>query len=172
MGARYSVNCAWHGRLDNLGCSKEPRRSHCSIEYETQVNFLAPVWLTTLLLPTLMQNQNTTAVVNISSGLAFAPKTSSAIYCATKAAIHSYSQSLRSQLVGTNIRVQEAILPLVDTPMTKGRGKHKMSADEAARQIIDGMSKQSEEIYVGITKMLRFVNRLSPSLVKNLMKRA
>jgi len=142
-----------------------------SIEHETTVNFLSPVWLSTLLLPTLLHNSNDSSIINISSGLIFAPKTNSAIYCATKAAIHSYSQSLRNQLSATDIQVQEVILPLVDTPMTKGRGSNKMSTDEAARQIIKGIEKRLPEIYVGKAKMLPFLMRLSPTLVKNIMRK-
>lgn len=141
------------------------------IEYETTVNFLSPVWLSTLLLPTLLQNNIASSIVNISSGLIFAPKTNSAIYCATKAAIHSYSQSLRNQLIDTEILIQEVILPLIDTPMTRGRGSNKMSADEAARQIIKGIYKKSPEIYVGKAKLLPFLMRLSPSLVKSIMRK-
>lgn len=142
-----------------------------SIEYETAVNFLSPVWLSTLLLPTLLQNNIASSIVNISSGLIFAPKTNSAIYCATKAAIHSYSQSLRNQLIDTDVLVQEVILPLVDTAMTRGRGSNKISADEAARHIINGISKKSPEIYVGKAKLLPFLMRLSPSLVKSIMRK-
>ena len=142
-----------------------------SIEYETTVNFLSPVWLSTLLLPTLLQNNITSSIVNISSGLIFAPKTNSAIYCATKAAIHSYSQSLRNQLIESDILIQEVILPLIDTAMTRGRGTNKMSADDAARQIIKGMCNKLPEIYLGKAKLLPFLMRLSPSLVKNIMRK-
>ncbi|MCG7981793.1 MAG: SDR family NAD(P)-dependent oxidoreductase [Candidatus Thiodiazotropha lotti] len=146
--------------------------SYDSIEYETKVNFLAPVWLTSLLLPQLISQKQTSAVVNISSGLALAPKTNSAIYCATKAAIHSFSQCLEYQLDATPVISIEAILPLVDTPMTKGRGRGKISPDDAARQIINGMSTGKREIYVGIAKWLPLLLRLSPSLVKNMFRRS
>jgi short-subunit dehydrogenase involved in D-alanine esterification of teichoic acids len=143
-----------------------------SIEHETQVNFLSHVWITALLLPGLLQQNTTASIVNISSGLIFAPKTNSAIYCASKAAIHSFSQSLRYQLAETNILVQEVILPLVDTPMTEGRGKNKLSASEAARQIIEGMGKKSPEIYVGKAKLLPYLMRISPAIVKGILRRS
>lgn len=141
-----------------------------SIEHEATVNLLSPVWLSALLLPTLLQNNMSSSIVNISSGLIFAPKTNSAIYCATKAAIHSFSQSLRNQLSQTNILTQEVILPLVDTAMTKGRGSNKLSADEAARQIIKGIKKEDLEIYVGKAKLLPGLMRLAPSIVKRIMR--
>ena len=133
-----------------------------SIEYETTVNFLSPVWLSALLLPTLIQNNMPSSIVNISSGLIFAPKTNSAIYCATKAAIHSFSQSLRNQLAQTRIISQEVILPLVDTAMTKGRGN---------RLYHKGITNKIPEIYVGKTKLLPVLMRLSPSLVKKIMRK-
>ncbi len=141
-----------------------------SIEHETRVNFLAPAWLSCLLLPTLIENKKTTAIINISSGLIFAPKTNSAIYCATKAAIHSFSQSLRYQLEQTNIQVIEAIMPLVDTAMTAGRGAGKISPESAAQQIINGINQKSAEIYVGKTRFLPALMRILPSLVKRIMR--
>ena len=143
-----------------------------SIEFETTVNFLSPVWLSTLLLPALLQNSNATSIVNVSSGLALAPKANSAIYCANKAALHSYSQSLRYQLEKTNVSVQEVILPLVDTPMTTGRGRHKLAPDFVAKQIIKGMSKGQDEIYIGIARFLPLLMWLSPGLVKNILRRS
>ena len=141
-----------------------------AIELETRINLLAPAWITSLLLPLLRKQDGRCSIVNISSGLALAPKTNSAIYCATKAAIHSLSQSLRYQLEGSNIDVIEAVLPLVDTPMTAGRGNNKLSADETARQIIDGIQKRRDEIYVGKAKWLPLLMRLAPGRVKKMLK--
>ena len=142
-----------------------------SIEHETIVNFLAPLWLSYLLLPSLLGSGQQAGIINISSGLAFAPKTQSAVYCANKAALHSLSQSLRYQLSNTNVQVIEAIMPLVDTPMTAGRGSNKISPDEAARQIIKGLTQGRDEIYVGKAKVLPLLIRLSPALVKTIMRR-
>ena len=143
-----------------------------SIEFETTVNFLSPVWLSTLLLPALLHNDCSASIVNISSGLALAPKANSAIYCANKAALHSYSQSLRYQLAETNVSVQEVILPLVNTPMTTGRGRHKLAPDFVAKQIIKGMAKGQDEIYIGIALILPLLMRISPWLVKNMLRRS
>lgn len=142
-----------------------------AIEHETRINFLAPVWLSCLLLPALINQDRTCAIVNISSGLALAPKTSSAVYCATKAAIHSFSQSLRYQLDGSNVRVMEVILPLVDTPMTAGRGQRKLPPDEAASRIMRGIQSGKDEIYVGIARVLPLLMRVSPSIAKTLLRK-
>jgi len=101
------------------------------IETEITTNFTSTVWLSYLLLPILLSRPKS-AIINLSSGLVFYPKAASAVYCASKAAIHSFSQSLRYQLVNTPIQVTEILLPLVDTPMTEGRGSGKISAESAA----------------------------------------
>ena len=142
-----------------------------SIEHETRINFLAPTWLSYLLLPALVNQDQPRAIVNISSGLALAPKTRSAVYCASKAALHSLSQSLRYQLKESNVRVMEVLLPLVDTPMTAGRGQHKLSPEKAASQIIQGIKSGKDEIYVGIARLLPLLMRLSPSIAKALLRK-
>lgn len=147
----------------------DPGFSFESISQELSVNLLSPVWLSYLLLPSLMQ-QPQAAIINISSGLAFAPKKQSAIYCASKAGLHSFSQSLRYQLEDSRVKVIEVILPLVDTPMTKGRGKNKISPQSAAEQIIKGVKKNRQEIYVGKAKLLPLLMQISPTLVTRILK--
>jgi uncharacterized oxidoreductase len=80
-------------------------------------NLLGPIRLTAALLPQLLQ-QPASTVVTVSSGLAFLPGAITPTYCATKAAIHSYSQSLRYQLRDTPVRVMELIPPYVQTELT------------------------------------------------------
>ena len=82
------------------------------IDYEIAANLTAPIKLTGLLLPILLKNKES-AVINVSSGLAIAPKRSASVYCATKSAIHSFSKTLRYQLEGEGIKVFEIIPPLV-----------------------------------------------------------
>ena len=75
--------------------------------------------------------------MNVSSVLALAPKRSAPVYCATKAAVRSFSQALRYQLAATSsIRVVEALPPMVDTAMTAGRTGRKMSPDSVADAIL------------------------------------
>jgi len=82
-------------------------------------NLLGPIRLTAALLPHLLQQSHST-IVNVSSGLAFVPLSLTPTYCATKAAIHSYTQSLRYQLKSTSIEVLELIPPYVQTNLMDG----------------------------------------------------
>jgi len=79
-------------------------------------NLLGPIRLTAALLPFLLKQPNA-AIMTVSSGLAFIPLAMTPTYCATKAAIHSYTQSLRYQLRGTSLQVLELIPPYVQTEL-------------------------------------------------------
>jgi uncharacterized oxidoreductase len=79
-------------------------------------NLLGPIRLTAALMPHLLQ-QTKALIFTVSSGLAFVPLALTPTYCATKAAIHSYSMSLRYQLRETNVRVREIIPPWVATEL-------------------------------------------------------
>lgn len=137
---------------------------------EMAVNFVGPVELTRLLLPRLAHEPRA-QVVFVTSGLALAPKRSSPVYCASKAALRSFAKSLRAQVqqAGWPVLIQEALPPLVDTDMTQGRGKGKISAAAAASQILAGVAKGQAEIDVGATALLRFIWRCSPALGERIM---
>ncbi len=140
------------------------------IEYELTVNFLAPVLLCRAYLPHLVQRKSA-AIVNVSSGLALVPRETSAIYCASKAALHSFSKTLRWQLKGTNVRVFEILPPLVDTAMTAGRGKGKITPDQLAEEFWRDFTRDRYEILIGKTKLLAVINRLAPSLAESILRR-
>ena len=137
------------------------------VEEEIFVNLTAPILLTKLLLRTLQKNRG--QVMNISSGLGLAPKGTAAVYCATKAGLNMFGEAVRAQR-SESIRVSEAILPLVDTPMTEGRGSGKISAQDAAGQIIAGALSDMDRVHVGKTRLLPAMMRIAPGLVKRILK--
>lgn len=95
-------------------------------------NLLGPIRLNAALLPHLVK-QPEGAIITVSSGLAFLPMAITPTYCATKAAIHSYSQTLRYQLRSTKVQVIEVIPPYVRTGLM-GPGQ---AADERAMPLED-----------------------------------
>lgn len=137
------------------------------IAHEIKVNLLSPIQLTALLLPTLQLNENA-AIVNVSSGLGLVPKMQAPVYCGTKAGIHIFSKSLRYQL--DKVKVFEIIPPLVDTDMTKGRGKNKISPHELAEEFMDAFKKNHYEVGIGKVKWLKLINRISPALAERILK--
>jgi uncharacterized oxidoreductase len=86
-------------------------------------NLLGPIRLTAALLPHL-RAQPRAAILTVSSGLAFVPLVATATYCATKAAIHSWSQSLRAQLKPAGIDVIEIAPPAVATDLMPGHAEN------------------------------------------------
>jgi len=91
-------------------------------EDEIEVNLRALIYMTALFTPHLMK-QKEAAIINVSSGLAFYPMASLPVYCATKAAVHTFCLALRQQLEGTPVKVFEFIPPMVDTNLDKGARK-------------------------------------------------
>ena len=85
-----------------------------ALDQEVAINFTAPIHLIAELLPAL-RRQESALIVNVTSGLAFSPMADVPVYCATKAALHSFTLSLRHQLKATSIRVVELAPPIVDT---------------------------------------------------------
>ncbi|WP_299537152.1 SDR family oxidoreductase [Ulvibacterium sp.] len=138
------------------------------IEQEINVNLLAPIKLIALLLPVLKGNDNA-AIVNVSSGLGLVPKKQAPVYCCTKAGIHIFSKSLRDQL--QDVKVFEIIPPLVDTRMTTGRGRKKISPEQLADEFVDAFKKDKYEIRIGKVKLLKVINRLWPSMAELIIRK-
>lgn len=105
-------------RTENLAADgpEELGAELATAESVITTNLLGPLRLTAALLPTLRQ-QHKASLVTVSSGLAFLPLAMTPTYCATKAAVHSWSQSLRFQLRDTNVEVLEIVPPYVQTEL-------------------------------------------------------
>jgi uncharacterized oxidoreductase len=132
------------------------------------LNLNAPIRLITALLPVLRERPEA-MIVNVTSGLAIAPRAGSPVYCATKAALKSFTQSLRAQLRGSRVQVLEALPPVVETRMTADNPHAKMPAAECARQIIAAMEAGRAEANVGLTRLLAGVHNVAPWLARRIM---
>ena len=143
-----------------------------ALEQEMFLNYHVPVRLIAGFMPKL-QAASEAMIVNVTSGLALAPKATSPGYCASKAGLRSFTKSLRYQLADTPIHVIEALPPMVDTAMTAGRGtaRMKISPQDCAAEIISGMRSNRTNIYIGKTKLLKRVQRLSPGLADRIMSK-
>lgn len=153
----------------NYSLLKEPDAGRL-IREEFDINLIGPVLLIQYFLPVL-QRKNEAAIVNVTSGLAFVPKESAPVYCAGKAGLHIFSKSLRYQLKSSSIKLFEIIPPLVDTAMTEGRGKGKISPDQLADEFWRNFKKDNYEVLVGKVKLLYWLNRIFPKIAERIMRK-
>jgi uncharacterized oxidoreductase len=139
------VNNAGIQRRVNLSESEEWRRTRSEIA----INFEAPVHLSRLFIPHLLK-QERPAIINVTSGLSFVPLANVPVYCATKAALHSFTMSLREQLSETPISVIEVAPPAVDTDLG-GVGLHTFGVprDEFADAVFRRLPQGELEIAYG-----------------------
>lgn len=139
------------------------------IEEEVNINLLAHLKLTDRFLPILM-GRPCAAIVNVTSALALVPKQSAPIYCATKAAMHNFTKELRYQLEDAPVKVFEIIPALVNTEMTKGRGKGKITPEALAAEALRGIESNKYEIRIGKNKLLFALNRFLPSVAERIIR--
>lgn len=158
------INNAGIGLKRNLNDASIPLEE---LEAEIRTNLSGPIQIVAQLLPQL-KRQPSAMIVNVTSGLAFVPLPLKPIYCATKSAMHSYTQSLRVQLKRTRVRVVELAPPAVATEFNKGQEEMnagpRMDAAAFARAALHGLEQGREEITPGLSRMLRLMGRLRPHL--------
>lgn len=125
------------------------QKSWIPYHQEIEANLEAPIHLTFLFLPHLLK-QAQARIVNVTSGLAITPAAFAPIYSATKAALHSFSISLRLQLEDTSVRVVDILPPAVNTDLG-GPGLHTFGADvnEFAASVFEKMQRGDVEIGYG-----------------------
>jgi uncharacterized oxidoreductase len=143
-------------------------------EDEIEINLKAPVHLSAYFIP-LLSKQNEAAIINVSSGLGYIPMALFPVYCATKAALHLFSVSLRHQLRNTPIKVFEVIPPMVDTELNKESRDRQPDLDrgvppsEVAKDLMKAMEKNQFDVAVGESKGLVMGARKNPEeMFKNL----
>src|ERR1019366_2369977 len=142
-------------RAENLQAQQD---NLADAEATIATNLLGPIRLTAALLP-LLQKQPHSTIMNISSGLAFVPMAPTPTYCASKAAIHSYTQSLRYQFQGSTTEVLELIPPYVATDLMNGASDSRampLGVFIAEVMVILKTQPTASEICVEKVKLLRF----------------
>ena len=144
--------------------------SAAELTNEIDINLKGPIWMTDAFLPQLRNNKNS-AIVNVSSGLAFVPLPVSSVYCSTKAALHSYSLSLREQLRNTSVKVFELAPPATETELIHTfneedmKGISMMTTEKMVSVFIKGFEKNLFEICPGQASQLRFMSRFFPKFI-------
>jgi len=132
-------------------------------EHEMLVNYLSVIRLTEKLLPFLKQ-QPEAAVVNVSSIAAFVPNAGIPTYSASKAALHSYSQSLRFLMEGTQVKVFELMPPLVNTNFSKDiGGESGIAPSVLADDLIAAFTSDTYEIHTGNTALIYELSKSDPA---------
>jgi len=153
---------------------KAPAADLAGLMAEMNINVGGVISTTSAFIDILRANKG--SVINTSSALAFVPLPSAPIYSATKAAIHSYTQSLRFQLEETGVEVIELMPPAVKTDLsadiTEGDGFTVITTDELVKQSFAALASGALEIQPGQSKQLAFLRRLAPSFINRQLWKA
>jgi uncharacterized oxidoreductase len=132
-------------------------------ENEYQTNLLAPIRLIKLLYNSISDKESS-AIINITTGLIYAPREIYPFYNSSKSALHSFTQTLRMSLSKEKTKVIEVMFPAVITPWHKGNPpKTAIPVDDAVNQMIKGLEKGNPEIRIGGAKILYLMSRIAPA---------
>ncbi len=146
---------------------KAPTADLAGLMTEMNINVGGVIGMTSAFIDILKANRGT--LINVSSALAFVPLPSAPIYSASKAAIHSYTQSLRFQLEDAGVEVIELMPPAVKTDLTaeiaEGDGFTLITTDELVKQSFAALKAGALEIRPGQSKQLAFMRRLAPDFI-------
>lgn len=124
---------------------------------EIAINLEGPIHMASLVIPHLLR-QARAAIVNVSSGLGFVPMAAVPVYSATKAALHSYSQSLRHQLRKTAVEVIEVIPPAVHSNLG-GSHAFGVPTDEYADSVMAQLAEGRAEVTYQFSKQASQASR-------------
>ena len=139
---------------------------------EIEINLLGPVRMVEQFLPFLKTKPHAT-IINTSSLFASVPLASAPIYSATKAALHSYTQSLRVQLHNTTVNVFEFAPPGTSTPLIENLGSDSINSNSPVVMKVDKMvsvalkrlEKDSDEIRPGMSNVMKWMSRVVPNFI-------
>lgn len=161
------INNAGRAILYNL--ADENQDAFSNAEDEMLTNYLSIIRINQKLLP-ILKAQSEAAIVNVSSVVAYVPGITLPTYAASKAALHSYTTSLRLSLEDTSVKVFELMPPLVDTEFSKEiGGQNGIKPSVVADEFIAALAKDEFEIRVGDTAKIYELYRQSPLDALNVM---
>lgn len=141
---------------------------------EIDINLSGTLRVTHAFLPLLKEGKEPT-IVNLTSGLAYIPVSAAPTYSASKAAINSWTWSLRDQLKDSSVKVVLLSPPVVDTRMNKdnptSEGMKKISAEEFAKIVLKGLKKGKMEILAKPIDGLKYISRIIPNMAFKMMNK-
>lgn len=162
-GLDVLMNNAGVGAAQNLAV---PADDISGLTAEMDTNFGGVVRLTSALVDLLVANKGT--IINVSSALAFVPLPAMPVYCASKAAVHSYTQSLRFQLEQSSVEVIELMPPAVKTELADGfaeAGIKTMPTAELVERTFTALKAGKSEIRPGQANLLAAMRRIAPNFI-------
>lgn len=140
---------------------------------EVDVNLKGLLYVSNAFLP-ILKRQPKARLIHVGSGLGYVPLVSVPVYSATKAAVHSFTISLRRQLRGSSVKIVEIIPPLVATDLHRGHARkppNAMTLEAFVRAAMAGLDADRDEIRVGLAKVLAVMSRIAPGLFLNIVNR-
>ena len=147
------------------------------ITREIEINLSGPIRMVKQFLPHL-KTKSEAAIMNVSSGLAFVPLAISPVYCAAKAGLHSFTESLRVQLKNTKVKVFELAPPATQTELLADfnsedmKGVSIMEVEDMVKVAFKGMQADRLEIRPGQANQLKMMSRLAPGFILKQMSRS
>src|SRR5438876_6376683 len=148
------------------------------ITREIEINLSGPIRMVKQFLPHL-KTKSQAATMNVSSGLAFVPLPISPVYCATKAGLHSFTESLRVQLKNTKVKVFELAPPATTQTELYGdfnfedmKGASIMKVEDMVKVAVKGMQTDRFEIRPGQANQLKMMSRVAPGFILKQMSRS
>ena len=144
-----------------------------NINREIATNLTGTIQMVHQFLPHL-RKQKSSAIVNVSSGIAFMALSIAPIYSASKAGVHAYTKALRLQLENTNVKVFEVIPPGVKTSLQNDwlvppNPGQMMDADKMVGDTIKGLLKDKLEILPGLASLVKVMSRVAPDFIEKNM---
>ena len=137
------------------------------VQEEIAINLTGTIQLTQALLPTLLTKPS--QILNVTSALAWVPKSDGLVYSASKAGLHNFTRGLRKALKGHDVVVREIVPPVTDTGMTAGREEAKMNAGALADLILAQWKKGKKRLAPTKIRLFAGINHWLPSVADRII---